>query len=59
MSVVMQEHSLEFDFSVKEIVAMGRFSSNNRFASVDEEDEKFIEKSLKNVGLEKCQDRSF
>ncbi len=59
MAVVMQEHSLEFDFSVKEIVAMGRFSSNNRFASVDEDDEKLIEKSLKNVGLEECGNRSF
>ncbi|HCL4437725.1 TPA: ABC transporter ATP-binding protein [Clostridium botulinum] len=59
MAIVMQEHSLEFDFSVKEIVAMGRFSSNNRFASVDGDDEKLIEKSLKNVGLEECEDRSF
>ncbi|EPY2305344.1 ABC transporter ATP-binding protein [Clostridium sporogenes] len=59
MAVVMQEHSLEFDFSVKEIVAMGRFSSNNRFASVDEDDEKLIEKALENVGLEEYKDRSF
>lgn len=59
MAVVMQEHSLEFDFSVKEIVAMGRFSSNNRFASVDGDDEKLIEKALENVGLEEYEDRSF
>ncbi|WP_061309578.1 ABC transporter ATP-binding protein [Clostridium botulinum] len=59
MAVVMQEHSLEFDFSVKEIVAMGRFSSNNRFTSVDGDDEKLIEKALENVGLEEYEDRSF
>ncbi|MBD5640254.1 ABC transporter ATP-binding protein [Clostridium botulinum] len=59
MAVVMQEHSLEFDFSVKEIVTMGRFSSNNRFASVDANDEKLIEKALENVGLEEYEDRSF
>ncbi|BDR80535.1 iron ABC transporter ATP-binding protein [Clostridium tetani] len=59
MAVVMQEHSLEFDFTVKEIVAMGRFSSNKRFGSVDENDEKLIEKALRNVGLEEHGNRSF
>lgn len=59
LAVVMQEHNLEFDFSVKEIVSMGRFSSMERFASIDADDENFITDSLKKVGLQGYEDRSF
>lgn len=57
LAVVMQEHSLEFDFSVKEIVSMGRLSHMKRFSSID--DDEIVKQSLKNVGLQNYADRSF
>ncbi|WP_099192289.1 ABC transporter ATP-binding protein [Tepidibacter mesophilus] len=59
LAVVMQENSMEFDFTVKEIVTMGRFSSVRRFSNVDNNDEYLIENSLKHVGMDRYAHRSF
>lgn len=59
LAVVMQEHSLEFDFTVKEIVSMGRLSHTKRFSNIDDSDEKIIDQALENVGLQTYADRSF
>lgn len=59
LAVVMQEHSLEFDFTVKEIVSMGRLSHVSRFSNIDDSDEKLISESLEKVGLQTYADRSF
>lgn len=59
LAVVMQENSIEFDFTVKEIVTMGRFSSVRRFSNVDNDDEYLIENALKNVGMAEYANRSF
>ncbi|MGG7098819.1 ABC transporter ATP-binding protein [Clostridium sardiniense] len=60
MAVVMQENQLEFDFTVKEIVSMGRLSSTSKFSSdIGYEDEKIIDESLEKVELIKHKDSSF
>lgn len=60
MAVVMQENQLEFDFTVKEIVSMGRLSSTSKFSSdIGYEDEKIIDESLEKVELIKYKDSSF
>lgn len=60
MAVVMQENHLEFDFTVKEIVSMGRLSSTSKFSSdISYEDEKIIDESLEKVELIKYKDSSF
>lgn len=59
MAVVMQENHLEFDFTVKEIVAMGRLSYTSRFSEISSEDEEIIDRSLRKVELIKHKDSSF
>lgn len=60
MAIVMQENYLEFDFTVKEIVSMGRLSSTSKFSSdISYEDEKIIDESLEKVELIKYKDSSF
>lgn len=50
---------MEFDFTVKEIVSMGRFSHISRFSNIDGNDEELIKQSLEKVGLEDYGNRSF
>ncbi|MBM7835693.1 ABC transporter ATP-binding protein [Clostridium sardiniense] len=60
IAVVMQENHLEFDFTVKEIVSMGRLSSTSKFSSdISYEDEKIIDQCLEKVELIKHKDSSF
>ncbi|WFD10256.1 ABC transporter ATP-binding protein [Tepidibacter hydrothermalis] len=59
LAVVMQENNMEFDFTVKEIVTMGRFSSVGRFSSIDNNDEYLIENALDNVGMKEYGNRNF
>lgn len=60
MAIVMQENYLEFDFTVKEIISMGRISSASKFSSdISYEDEKIIDESLEKVELIKYKDSSF
>ncbi|MFC5713682.1 heme ABC transporter ATP-binding protein [Thalassorhabdus alkalitolerans] len=59
MAVVSQESSVPFDFSVKEMVLMGR-SPHKRFLDRDNiEDEKIAEKALSEVGMLSFSRRSF
>lgn len=60
IAIVMQENHLEFDFTVKEIVSMGRLSSTSKFSSdISYEDEKIIDESLEKVELIKYKNSSF
>lgn len=59
MSVVIQEHHVEFDFTVKEVIAMGRFNKMGRFGQTDEADEKAIQECLTKVGLEELAHRNY
>lgn len=59
MSVVVQEHNMEFDFTVKEVINMGRFSKVGRFGFADEADENIIDDCLDKVGMLKMADRKF
>lgn len=59
LASVAQEHNVEFDFTVREIVSMGRYSKVGRFSSLGEEDENLVEKSLEKVGLKDMEARNF
>lgn len=59
MAVLAQKHNMNFDFTVEEIVEMGRYAHqkselNSKFSSKE-----IIEKSLKSVGMEQMRLRSF
>jgi iron complex transport system ATP-binding protein len=51
MAVVRQESSVEFDFTVIEIVMMGRSPHKRLFQADTEEDRIICEKSLSQVGM--------
>lgn len=59
MAVVSQENNLTFDFSVKEIVALGRYAHRSFLKDTESEDEQICMQSLKAVGMEDFRDRSF
>lgn len=59
MAVVSQESSILFDFSVKEIVLMGRAPHKKLLESDSEEDMLILEESLEKVGLTNYEERSF
>lgn len=59
MAVVRQESSVEFDFSVNEIVMMGRSPHKRLFQADTEEDRIICKKSLAQVGMLDYSDRSF
>ncbi len=59
MAVVGQENELHFDFSVEEIVAMGRNPHKNIFDIDDENDKKIVLNSLKSLGIEELGKRRF
>ena len=52
ISVLVQNQNIDFDFSVEEIVGMGRYIYNDY-------DETIIKKVLREVGLEKIRKKSF
>lgn len=58
MAVVTQESMVQFDFSVREIVEMGRSPHKKALASSTVEDEEIIRKALQKVGLEDFVNRS-
>lgn len=59
MSVVSQETSLTFDFSVQEMVWMGRHPHKRLFQTDTQEDRMIVEASLRRVGMNTLKERSF
>lgn len=59
MAVVSQESNHQFDFSVKEMVTMGRYAHKKLFDNDSEEDMKIVHDAIKRVGLKGFDDRSF
>ncbi|WP_432403230.1 ABC transporter ATP-binding protein [Wukongibacter sp. M2B1] len=59
MAVVFQENNHQFDFTVKEIVLMGRYAHKRLLDSNTKKDEEMALDSLKRVGLKDFYNRSF
>ncbi|MDO4299526.1 MAG: ABC transporter ATP-binding protein [Lachnospiraceae bacterium] len=59
MAIVSQENSLTFDFSVREVVALGRYAHRSFLRDTEAEDEEICMQALKAVGMETFCDRSF
>ena len=59
VAVVGQENELTFDFSVYEMVAMGRHPHKKLFDPDRPEDKRIIEEALKTVALTELQHRNF
>jgi len=59
VAVVGQENELTFDFSVKEMVAMGRHPHKKLFEPDTPEDKAIIAEALETVALTELQDRNF
>ena len=58
-AVVAQEGEANFDFTVGEVVQMGRYPKKRLMETANEEDKEAVKNSLKMVGMEKFLDRSF
>lgn len=59
MAVVMQEHATDFDFSVQEIVLMGRNPYKGMFKQDTEEDFRLVAEALARVDMAAFARRSF
>lgn len=59
ISAVFQTNSLEFDFTVEEIIEMGRYPYINRFNSISNNDKLIIKKSMDYVGVTNFAERSY
>lgn len=59
IAVVSQETSLTFDFSVQEIVLMGRNPHKRLFQSDTDEDLRIVNEALERVGMQGYEERSF
>ncbi|MCI9068581.1 MAG: ABC transporter ATP-binding protein [Lachnospiraceae bacterium] len=59
MAVVSQENSLTFDFSVREVVAMGRYAHGRFLKDSSREDEEICRRALELVGMQEFGGRSF
>lgn len=59
MAVVSQESPVVFDFTVKEMVLMGRFPQKHFLESDTAEDMEMMERALSQVGMLEFRDRSF
>ncbi len=59
MAVVSQHGSSDFDFTVKEMVMMGRYPHKGLFKTYDGQDRKIVEGALKSLGLFEMGDRKF
>lgn len=60
MAVLAQKQNMNFDFSVKEIVEMGRYAHKHSiFDSEENKNSKFVEEALNAVGMYEMKDRSF
>ncbi|MBE6063798.1 ABC transporter ATP-binding protein [Clostridium cochlearium] len=59
MSIVAQENNVGFDFSVKEIVLMGRYPSKKLFEGSNSQDIQIVRDALEKVGMESMEKKSF
>ncbi len=59
IAVVSQENNTNFDFTVSEVVQMGRYPKKKLMESANEEDQAIVRESLKMVDMEEFFDRSF
>lgn len=57
LSVLSQNQKITFDFTVKEIVEMGRYTKTSIFSKETSEDK--IEEALEKVGMEKFKNQNF
>lgn len=57
LAVVHQNTNISFNFSVKDIVMMGRFPYLNRFQSESKADYDIVEKAMKDTGIYELKDR--
>ncbi len=58
MAVVPQETAADFDFSVEDIVMMGRFPYLKRFQKEDQNDREIVRRSMEMTGVTHLADRS-
>lgn len=59
MAVVGQEMPVNFDFSVREIVTMGRAPHKSWFTNTNDEDRTIVRNALQKVGMEDFADRAY
>jgi len=59
LAVLKQENSKDFDFSVNDMVLLGRSPYHKYFESYDEEDKRMAKKALEQVGMLEAKDASF
>lgn len=59
IAVLAQEEEHQFDFSVKEIVKMGRYPYKKFFEEYSSEDENIVNEMLKKTGMDKYSERDF
>ena len=59
MAVVTQENDIQFDFSVMELMMIGRYAHRGMLQNRDADDEKICRDALKLVGMEEFEQRSF
>ena len=59
MAVVTQENDINFDFTVMEIMMIGRYAHQNAFSSRETNDREICHKALAMVGMQCFETRSF
>lgn len=59
MAVVRQESPVEFEFTVREMVMMGRYPHKSFLQSDSEQDEEMIQQALHDVGMRDVAERSY
>lgn len=59
MSVMVQENNVEFDLYVMDMVLLGRYAHKKLLGETTAEDRRIARESLKKVGMERYEERSF
>ena len=59
IAVVAQENEANFDFTVREVVQMGRYPRKGLLETANRQDAEIVQRSLQQVGLDSLIDRSF
>lgn len=59
VAVVAQESGTSFDFTVKDVILMGRYSKKRLFERSNKKDLELVKKALKCVGMDGFEERSF